>query len=212
MDLELDYKGNKAFRLLNIYERLNKGELLNKAELANDFSVSLKTVQRDIDDLRAYLVEAHFDENETAIKYDRIKKGYYLVRFEREWLTNEEVLALCKILLESRAFCKEELKVLKGKLLMQVMPKDRQNIENIIKSEYMNYVPLRHNQKLLTPIWKLSRFITETERISFTYSRQDGQKGEYLVEPVSIMFSEYYFYLIAFFCRPQQKSSYGFSY
>jgi predicted DNA-binding transcriptional regulator YafY len=88
LGLELNYSGNKAFRLLNIYERLNKGELLDKAELAENFSVSLKTIQRDIDDLRAYLDETHFTENETAIKYDRIKRGYYLVRFEREWVSS----------------------------------------------------------------------------------------------------------------------------
>ena len=58
----LDYKGNKGFRLLNIYERLNKGEVVNKETLADDFGVSLKTIQRDIDDLRAYLAETHFTE------------------------------------------------------------------------------------------------------------------------------------------------------
>lgn len=94
--MSLDYKGNKGFRLLNIYERLNKGEVVCKEELARDFGVSLKTIQRDIDDLRAYLTEAHFTEIEATIKYDKAKNGYYLVRLEREWFTNEEVLALAK--------------------------------------------------------------------------------------------------------------------
>ena len=31
-NVELDYKGNKSFRLLQIYERLNKGETLIKEE------------------------------------------------------------------------------------------------------------------------------------------------------------------------------------
>ena len=48
--MKLDYCGNKGFRLLSIYERLNKGEILHKTELAEQFSVSEKTVQRDIDD------------------------------------------------------------------------------------------------------------------------------------------------------------------
>ena len=95
----IDYNGNKGFRLLSIYERLSKGAFLNKASLASDYGVGEKTVQRDIDDLRAYLAEEHQFESEVAIKYDRLKQGYCLVRFEREWLTNDEVLALCKILL-----------------------------------------------------------------------------------------------------------------
>ena len=128
MNLSLDYKGNKGFRLLNIYERLNKGEVVCKEELARDFGVSLKTIQRDIDDLRAYLTEAHFTEIEATIKYDKAKNGYYLVRLEREWFTNEEVLALAKILLESRAFRKDELSELMKKLLMQTSDKDRKTV------------------------------------------------------------------------------------
>ena len=74
LNLSLDYKCNKGFRLLNIYERLNKGEVVCKEELARDFGVSLKTIQRDIDDLRAYLTEAHITEIEATIKYDKAKK------------------------------------------------------------------------------------------------------------------------------------------
>ena len=92
LQTNLNYKGNKGFRLLNIYERLNKGELLNKLSLSNSFGVTPKTIQRDIDDLRAYMVEEHAFEGEIAIKYDKMRKGYYLVRLERDWLTNQEVL------------------------------------------------------------------------------------------------------------------------
>lgn len=198
MNLSLDYIGNKGFRLLSIYERLNKGELIDKSELAGSFGVSKKTIQRDIDDLRAYLAETHFTERELSIRYDKTKSGYYLVRFEREWLTNKEVLALCKILLESRAFNKEELKELIDKLITQVVPNDRNTVENILRNEYFNYVPLRHNKPLLEPIWELSQCINQQEIIKFTYTRQDGVVKDRLVKPVAIMFSEFYFYLIAF--------------
>ena len=86
----LDFSANKGFRLLSMYERLNKGEELNEQVLDDEFGVSLKTIQRDIDDLRAYLAETHFDEFETAIKYSKSRDSYYLVRLEREWLTNKE--------------------------------------------------------------------------------------------------------------------------
>lgn len=121
----IDYNGNKGFRLLSIYETLNKGELISKTSLAQKYNVAEKTIQRDIDDLRAYLADMHFDEAEVSIKYDKLRKGYYLVRFEREWFTNEEVLAICKILLESRAFNKNELNILLNKLLFQVLPSTR---------------------------------------------------------------------------------------
>lgn len=196
--MKIDYKGNKGFRLLSIYEQLNKGELLCKVTVANDFGVSPKTIQRDIDDLRAYLHETYLTESEVLIKYDKVKKGYYLIRYEREWLTNEEVLALCKIVLESRAFHKEELDGLIKKIINQVIPKDRKTIEVIIGNEFHNYIQLNHGRKLLAPIWELSEYISKSEIISFEYKRQDGKVRQHTVKPVAVMFSEFYFYLVTF--------------
>ncbi len=198
MDHGFNFRENKGFRLLNIYERLNKGEKVSKQRLAEDFGVSVKTIQRDIDDLRAYVAETHFTDFEASVRYDRAKNCYYLVRLEREWVTNEEALALCKILLESRAFRKDELSQLIEKLIMQIAPADRSTAENIIRNEFVNYVPLQHKKHLLSPIWKLSEYITNQRVISFYYTRQDGKESKKTVKPVSIMFSEFYFYLIAF--------------
>ncbi|MBR6940971.1 MAG: WYL domain-containing protein [Clostridia bacterium] len=198
VDYFMDYSGNKGFRLLNIYERLNKGERVNKEQLAIEFGVSAKSIQRDIDDLRAYITETHFCEDEIAIKYYKSENCYYLVRLEREWLTNEEALAVCKILLESRAFCKDELSRLIEKLIMQIAPEDRKTAEEIIRSEYFNYVPLQHGRELLTPIWELSQHIVRHNMIEFDYARQDGKKSHKVMKPVSILFSEFYFYCLVF--------------
>lgn len=198
MNSEFNFRENKGFRLLNIYERLNKGEKVSKQRLAEDFGVSVKTIQRDIDDLRAYVSETHFTDFEASVRYDRAKNCYYLVRLEREWVTNEEALALCKILLESRAFRKDELSQLIEKLIMQIAPADRSTAENIIRNEFVNYVPLQHKKHLLSPVWKLSECITNQRVISFYYTRQDGRETKKTVKPVSIMFSEFYFYLIAY--------------
>ena len=198
MSAGLDFNCNKGFRLLSIHERLNKGEILSKSALSLEYGVTQKTIQRDIDDLRTYLAETHFLESEVAIKYDNIRKGYYLVRFEREWLTNEEVLALSKILLESRALCKAELDMLLSKLLTQVTPGNRKQVEKTICNEQFHYVPVKHNKNLLKSIWELSEHIATNEVIEISYTRKDGISKTHAVKPVSIMFSEYYFYLIAF--------------
>lgn len=196
--MRLDYKGNKGFRLLNLYERLNKGETVSKETLASDFGVSAKTIQRDIDDLRAYLAETHFDECDTSIKYSKAKNGYYLVRQEREWFTNEEVLALCKILLESRAFCKNEMSAIINKILMQSAPNDRKRIEDIIRNEFHSYIPLKHGKPLLDILWRISDIIRSQKVIRFKYERQDKKIKLKEGKPVAIMFSEFYFYMIAF--------------
>lgn len=196
--MELDYKENKGFRLLHLYERLSRGEVVRKADLAQKFVVTDKTIQRDIEELRAYLAETRTDEGEAAIVYDRARGGYLLTRAASEWLTNEDVLAVCKILLESRAFCKEELDDLLKKLLRQTAPQDRAQVGRLIRSEQHYYVPLRHGKKLLSAIWKLSQHMTAQHTIRISYCRQDGTERVHEVNPVAIMFSEYYFYLIAY--------------
>ena len=196
--MEIDFKENKGFRLLQLYERLSRGEVIHKAELAQKFAVTDKTIQRDIEELRSYLAETRTDEGEASIVYDRTRSGYLLTRAASEWLTNEDVLAVCKILLESRAFCKEELDALLKKLLRQTAPHDREQVGKIIRSEQHYYVPLRHGKKLLSAIWELSQHMTAQHTIRISYCRQDGTERTHEVNPVAIMFSEYYFYLIAY--------------
>ncbi|MBP3938216.1 MAG: WYL domain-containing protein [Clostridia bacterium] len=198
MHMPENFKSNKSYRLINIYERLNMGEFVNKQILADTFGVSKKTIQRDIDDLRAYFSENYQHEVDTEIKFNRAKNSYVLVRPERECLTNTEILATCKILLESRALCKEELFVIIDKLLLQATTYDKILIRNLIHSEYANFVELRHKKRLLSLIWELSNCINNCNAISFNYERQDGTASEKKVKPVSIMFSEFYFYLIAY--------------
>lgn len=198
MDLSLNYRGDKGFRLLNIYERLNKGETIYKSDLANEFGVSLKTIQRDIDDLRTYLIETHFEEIEVSIRYDKSKNGYYLIRDNREHLTNEEIVSLCKILLESRAFNKKELSLLIEKILAQSAPNDKKIIREIIASEYLNYVSPKHNKPLFREIWHISQAIFSKHIITFTYERQDKKISDKVIKPVALLFSEFYFYLIGF--------------
>lgn len=189
----------KTFRLLNLYERLNRGETVNKKDFANSFGISEKSVQRDIDDLRAYLDECYENGSDITVEYSYAKNGYYLVKKDREFLTNEEILGIAKILLESRAYNKEELECLIDKLLLQATPSARMNIKEMILNEKFHYIPPKHNKLLLKEIWDLSECIYSKNIISFDYERQDHKITHRMVKPLAIMFSEYYFYLIAWF-------------
>jgi len=194
-DMKLD--NAKTFRLLNLYERLNRGETVNKKEFANAFGISEKSVQRDIDDLRVYLAECYENGDDVTVEYSYIKNGYYLVKKDKEFLTNEEILGIAKILLESRAYNKEELEGLIDKLLLQATPSARMNIKEMILNEKFHYIPLKHNKPLLNAIWELSENIYNKTLIEFDYVRKDKVASHRTVKPLSIMFSEYYFYLIA---------------
>ena len=163
----MNFKNEKAFRLINMYERLNKGEILYKTELANFFCVSEKTLLRDIADLRAYYANMN-DSFETIILYDKKINGYYLKEAERQQMTNQEILAMCKILLESRAFNKKELNMLIEKLLQQASIKDSKEIKEIIRKELFYYVPLRHDKDLFALLWDLTLYINRKEYIKIS--------------------------------------------
>jgi hypothetical protein len=95
---------------VRIYSKLLDGYVVNKAEEATRYGVNERSIQRDIDSIRNFLDE---DSERTGIIntviYDRNVKGYRLETIYQMKLQNSEVLALCKILLDSRAFTKLEM-------------------------------------------------------------------------------------------------------
>ena len=189
---------NKGARLLDMYDRLSHGEILSKQALADAYGVTTKTIQRDIDELRAHLSETALRGGRGEIQYDRGARGYRLVHSSYEHLNHKEILALAKILLESRALEPVELHGILDKLIAECPPEERSIIEGIIKSETFYYVPLKHGKKLLNRLWDLSLAIRGQEILHIRYTRMDGIHREHLVKPVAILFSEYYFYLVSF--------------
>lgn len=188
---------SKGQRLLGIYHRLSRGELISKEVLAREYGVTEKSIQRDIDDIRSYLAGDR-DEGAADICYDRQAKGYRLVEEESRRLTRKEILAMAKILLESRAFAKEELHTILGKLIEACPREGRKVVEDMIRNETFCYVPPRHGKKLLDALWDISLFIKNREIIRFSYKRQDGAEKEHTAKPVALLFSEFYFYLVAY--------------
>lgn len=192
-------KDGKVNRVLTIYEKLIKGEVIYKKQLATIFGVNEKTIQRDIEDIRAYLSNRTETKCSIDVEYRRDKKGYSLNKREDAILNREDVLAISKILLESRAFCKEEINHLITAMLGEIDFEQRKYVKELIGNELLNFVPLKHNDKLLSKIWDLSEFIRHKESIEISYVKTNGAEVKRIINPVAIIFSEYYFYLIAYF-------------
>ncbi|MCL6444442.1 MAG: WYL domain-containing protein [Alicyclobacillus sp.] len=189
----------KGFRMLSMFERLSRGEVLRKETEAKRFGVNGKTIQRDIEDLRAYLAEAHPGDEFNNIEYDKAQRGYVLRRDGQVWLTREEVLWLARILLESRSLPAREMRSLLDKLVAQCSPEERRRITEIVRNEAHHYIPLRHGRTLLTTLWELSRACRERRIVNIEYQREaDTKPIERRLRPQAVLFSEYYFYLLAF--------------
>ena len=109
----------KSTRLLTIYSELVNGAVLQKSELAHRFHITQRSVQRDIESLRFFFAEQMLAQD---IVYDNREKGYRLTNTIPKSLSNSEILAVCKILLESRSMVKEELSPILDKLVDCCVP------------------------------------------------------------------------------------------
>lgn len=196
-----DYKNGKIERVLSIYTKLISGNVVNKLEEAQEYGVNERTIQRDIDDIRSYM-ESQAEKTGciNSVVYDRIKKGYRLEQIYKMKLTNSEVLAVCKILLDSRAFTKNEMIDMLDKLIACCVPKENQKmITDLISNEEFHYIEPRHRTKFIDTMWDIGQAIRNNQYIEIKYCRtKDKSIVTRRVKPVAIMFSEYYFYLTAF--------------
>lgn len=109
------------------------------------------------------------------------------------------MLTVCKILLESRSLTKQELEPILDKLLAGcTAPADRKVLTQILANERFHYIPPRHGKPLTKRLWQLGQAIRNRSVIQVTYRTQTGEQKRRRLEPVGLMFSEFYFYLTAF--------------
>ena len=161
MNMQLE-STDKIQRVLGIYKKLVSGEIVSKVEEANNYGVNERSIQRDIDDIRSFM------ESEVGrtgiinnVIYDREKKGFRLEQQNPTELTNGQMLAICKILLDSRALLKTDMIEILNKL-----------IENCVsKNNHKEILDLRkENQKLKEKLIK-----TESDELK---SKKKLQQGE----------------------------------
>ena len=191
----------KSNRVLAIYTKLMNGQLVKKAEEAERFGVNAKSIQRDLEGIRAFLAEQSAQEGfHNELVYDHYDKGYRLEQGSSARLTNDEILAVCKILLDSRAFTRQEMMGILDKLLVNCVPKKNQKlIADLIANERFHYIEPRHKRVFLDKIMQLGEAIRECRVIQIQYTKlKDKSTVERRLEPLAIMFSEYYFYLVGF--------------
>lgn len=186
---------SKTIRVLTIYEKLIKDKHVNKSSLAKLFEVDNRTIQRDFSEIKDYLSNNIETLGSRELCYNSLNGNHYLNHGE-DFLNKKDILAIIKILLESRAFSKCELNHLVNSLLNMVNKGQRDEIEKIVSNERFNYMPLTHKDPLLNKIWDLSEIIRLQKIVELEYEKTDGGKVIRQIKPLAIVFSEYYFYLL----------------
>ena len=198
----------KASRLMSIYNRLLAGNVINKAEEANRFKVTEKSIQRDLEDIRTYLAK-NMDSGNKLI-YDRRKRGYFLTKRDPDTLSNSEIFTVCKILLESRSMVKEEMMPIIDKLVKGCVPNDQQQkVSGLISNEKHHYLPPHHGRRFVENMWEMGNAVYERRLMRISYRKlKNPEPVTRLIQPVGIMFSEYYFYLCAYICQSEENPNF----
>ena len=205
-------KISKNYRILDMYQRLCSGKCLNKQEEAKQFGVDERSIQRDIDDIRAFLMEQTDNSGDSRqVVYDRSRKGYVLTGAEQALMSNDEILAVSKILLESRAFTKKEIKEILDKMILGCVPqKNMKLVSELIRNETFHYVELKHKSVVKDKLWVLGEEIKQCNLIEITYGKKVSARENVkrVIQPVGLIFSEYYFYLNAFIVEKDDTGKY----
>lgn len=191
---------DKIERVLGLYTKLINGAVVNKAEEANNYKVNERSIQRDIDDIRNYMdLQGASDGIINSVVYDRQAKGYRLEQIYKLKFTNPEILAICKILLDSRAFTKAEMEGMLAKLIDSCVPKENQRlVQELIRNEEFHYIEPRHKTEFIDTMWNIGQAIDEHKFIEINYQGIQGSEVKTRkLKPMAIMFSEMYFYLAA---------------
>lgn len=197
----------KSARLLSIYARLLNGRVLKKTDLAQEFGVTARSIQRDLESLRSFLSNEMLPQD---VVYDRAAGGYRLTHAKPMGLSNSEILAVCKILLESRSMRRDEMLPILDKLVSCCVPEENKRaVQQMIGSEKLHYIEPHHGKPILRGLWELGQAVQQRQVLELDYQRLKGTETvRRTVEPVGILFSEYYFYLAAYLRGVDRKQSF----
>lgn len=198
-DLFMGESFDKVGRVLGIYTRLLNGEVVNKSAEAAHYGVNERSIQRDIDDIRNFMEQEVADSGVVnEVIYDRREQGYRLESVQFRF-SNSEILAICKILLDSRAFTKKEMTAMLDKLLDCCVPKANQKlVKDLIANEAYHYIEPQHRTVFLDRLWEIGQAVQQHRCIEIKYKGLKSSASKIRkLQPLAIMFSEYYFYLTA---------------
>lgn len=184
----------KNQRILDIYLRLLDNKEVNIKKLSQKYQVSERSIHRDISDLRNFILST---DNINEIIFDSDTNNYVFKNKNSQKLSNNEALAVCKILLDSRTFLKEEMIKIIDKLLKQyILKNDYSKVSKLIENEKYHYLELQNKNSFIDILWEIGESIQNQLKVEIEYTKLKNENVKRTIYPVVIMFSEYYFYLL----------------
>lgn len=184
-------------RLLEIFFKAVKGDRISVKELASNYGLSNKTISRDISYLNRFLSNHRDLVGYSELEYSHKDKSYTLkLDF---FLSNKELFAITKIVLGSRSLNENDISNIIKKLKSVTSKSDVKMLDDIIRKERCHYKEVKHDcNSVIDNLWEIVNAIEQKNEITIEYYKMDRKCISRRIKPIAILFSEYYFYLIAF--------------
>ena len=186
---------DKVSRILRLFHRLIQGQKLNKADFAKSNNISERSVDRDIEDIRYYLSEIH---SNAEVLFNKSENSYYLSGWSNYKFNSIEVITILKVLIGSKVLHKDEMQGIMRSVRMMLDPTARREAVNSVYAEVDNYISPVHGKAILKMLEDLNRVISKRLKIDLHYTKGNGEQVTKRVLPLIFIFSDFYFYLIAF--------------
>lgn len=186
---------DKVSRILRLFHSLIQGQKLNKADFAKSNNISERSVDRDIEDIRYYLSEIH---SNAEVLFNKSENAYYLSGWSNYKFSSIEVITILKVLIGSKVLRKDEMQGIMRSVRMMLDPTARREAVNSVYAEVDNYISPTHGKAILKMLEDLNRVISKRLKIDLHYIKGNGEQVTKRVLPLIFIFSDFYFYLIAF--------------
>jgi len=193
----MGYSTQKKNRVLDVFYRAMKGENISIRNMAAEYGVSTKSTSRDMNEIKNFLSDNRELVGNIELKYAANSKSYYL-EFDN-FLQSKELVAMIKMMIGCRALSKIKILEIITKLKFFTTYHDRTILDKLIAKEIYHYNEVNRDcNSVINSIWQLTRCIDDKTEITITYYKIDRKIVERKIKPIAIIFSDFYYYLIAY--------------
>jgi len=180
----------------NITEMLVKmleGDKITMEEAKSAYNLSEKSIQRYLADIRDVLNEHNIDAH---FVHDFKNHNYYITKDTD--IPFNEIIAISKILIGTRAFGKHELNQLTNHLYGHLSIDEKSIATKMNISTISKYIPIKSKYDLLPRISQLSNYIDSRTTVSFEYTNSSQKIVRGVALPISMYFDTFYFYVLMY--------------
>lgn len=174
--------------------QLMQGAVVNTDAVIAQYQISERTFYRDLHHIKCALAESQGTE---ATLIEGPARHWRIIR-QNGQDDLSVVLALCHIVLGSRALVPEELQQALACLQARLSTGQQETLKNNLRQARQTYLPLTNPRPLLPLIQQITEAIAQRQKLTFSYlSSQTNlptQPQIHHAQPVAIFFEAHYFY------------------